>query len=496
MSESGPAESEEEEELDDQSLGIKSNSRAILRLSPRRKSAAQQKQQQHKSKGTGRGGGVGEGNARRGGLAVARRQARSPAGSSAQGGSSSESSSSDSSDASSSSSESGSDTGARVAGSGRPGRGGKPAPSGSGRMGSKPSPKKDATARDEEKERQREERSEEPTKGKGQGHSQGRGGAHTQLGEARYDEEEHGRQKPGQVCGSCVDFLSRYYELVYTFTSSVFMVCWVFQDGLGREVRYPYPLRRRHCHGLYSHKIAQDGPLILISLRTIFLVTYTGRHPTLSGRPPIDLLYSLSQGKKGKDAKQPTALASAVVAESKPAVNHQSFDGDSLSDARGWQGNSNVQERQGMLVGHHQPPTPKVVVVNGVNTANGVGAAAARGKGRRAGAGRPAVASKTTATKSSRNDAPSAKFSVKGKRDDEQLPEVSSPVRAHENAERKDAQSPEYPSSMRKSPRSKEVWCPGRSIALGLLPTYDACLHSYLYRATETVKSHGATKSI
>lgn len=67
-------------------------------------------------------------------------------------------------------------------------------------MRAKLSPKKDATARDGEKERHREGGGEESVKGKGHGRG---GGAHPQLSEGRHEEEERGTQKPNQVCG-CV----------------------------------------------------------------------------------------------------------------------------------------------------------------------------------------------------------------------------------------------------------------------------------------------------
>lgn len=118
-----------------------------------------------------------------------------------------------------------------------------------------------------------------------------------------------------------------------------------------------------------------------------------------------------------------------------------------------------------MLVDQLQAAAPKVAAANGMD------AAAARGKGRSRGSGRAAATSKATTAKPARGDAASAKFTGKGKRDDEKLPEeVSSPLPAQESAERKEAQSPEYPSSLRKSPRSKEVRCPVvRSVAVGLV---------------------------
>lgn len=210
MSEAGAAESSEEEELDDHSLGIKSNARANLRLSPRRKSASQQQpQQQQKNKGHGRcssggggGGGGGETNTKRAGATAASgRRAKPQAEASAQGGSSSESSSSESSDGSSSSSESAaSDTkaAARAAARGRTGRGGKSAASGFKRDKVKAKSKREAVVvRDGERQRSREGVDPERLKGKDDGRN---GGVHTQRSDGRGEEEERRSQRPNQVC--------------------------------------------------------------------------------------------------------------------------------------------------------------------------------------------------------------------------------------------------------------------------------------------------------
>lgn len=121
MSESASAMSEEEEELDDMSLGIKTKPRSP-RASPRRKSAAACSQPKRKN-AAGRAvteGAVAKGN----GPATAPRVARATVGSSSHSGSSSDSSASDSS-ASRSSSGSGSGNNARAAVATRRGRNGR-----------------------------------------------------------------------------------------------------------------------------------------------------------------------------------------------------------------------------------------------------------------------------------------------------------------------------------------------------------------------------------
>lgn len=194
MSESGPAESEEEEELDDQSLGIKSNARS-LRLSPRRKTSVQPKRGR-RSKGTARGGSGGEANAKRS-VAAARRPVRSQAGSSAPGESSSESSSSGSSVRSSCSHDSGSDSAARAGRTGRASRGGKAAPSaGAGRdkMRTKSSPRKEEVVMQNSE--CKGERGDEQGKGSGREESENL----AQRSSSQQELEDLQSQKPHEVC--------------------------------------------------------------------------------------------------------------------------------------------------------------------------------------------------------------------------------------------------------------------------------------------------------
>lgn len=213
MSESGPAESEEEEELDDQALGIKTNARSS-RLSPRRKPAAnQQQQQQQKSKGTGRGGGGGSVETSKRTGTAGRRAPRPQAGSCAQGRSSSESSSSESSGESSSSSDSGSDdAGARArraGGGGGVGRGKATATASSGLVRGKvrtkvpPSTEEMLVVNDGEEFGERER---DRVKSKSQGHE----GKNTQRKGDGQDDDERRLQKPDEVpigfgvCAPCL----------------------------------------------------------------------------------------------------------------------------------------------------------------------------------------------------------------------------------------------------------------------------------------------------
>lgn len=181
--------------------------------------------------------------------------------------------------------------------------------------------------------------------------------------------------------------------------------------------------------------------------------------PPERGYSPCAYACPRPQLKKSKDLKQqPTALASAAVAASKSAGKPELPQReDKPPDDRGWRGSDNVQERQGMLVDELQAAAPKIVAANGVHAAMVV--VPAQGKGRSRGTERAEATGKADSARLARSDVASAKFVGKGTREDEEeLPgEVCSPVVAHESAERKDAQSPEYPSSMRKSPRSKEV---------------------------------------
>lgn len=138
-------------------------------------------------------------------------------------------------------------------------------------------------------------------------------------------------------------------------------------------------------------------------------------------------------------------VKAAVKQEPQPVVDQR---GDGVP--RGWQGSSNtVRERQGALLGKLHAASPKAI--------NGIVDAGVRGRGRSRGTGR-GTGAKTKSGRPVGVDATTKPVAVE-EAPAENEPRLSTPLaaRPQEAAEGKEAQTPDYSSSLRKSPRSKEV---------------------------------------
>lgn len=165
----------------------------------------------------------------------------------------------------------------------------------------------------------------------------------------------------------------------------------------------------------------------------------------------------MPQSKKSKEVKPQQAARSKCAIHTNTAVKPEPKQAESSHVSRGWLESTDVAHKQEAVQGKKSHASAPGRAANGIDAGGRGRGRGGRGSSRGGGGGGKAKQTRPVRLESSNR-------SVERRRPSEGVSEVSTPE-PQERAERKEIQSPDLSSSLRKSPRSKEV-----GVGFGSLP--------------------------